>query len=326
MQKSKKLLIGVVGAAIFSIALAGCSKSEPKDSTKEQTAVTAAAKTTDTTTHTAKDQTKLLNDVSYTLGYSVGHNVTAQLQGQGATLDTAELLAGFKKGAAEEKGKFTDAQMQSIMQAFQQQLINQQQQKQVAGVLKSADTLLNSQHAPTVGPKNAKVAVIEFFDYNCMFCSKIAPVVEKVMDENPNVKYIFKEFPIFGQRWESSQYAAEMGLAVYQLKGAEAYIKYHNGVFATGNDEGKLTVADVKKAAAQAGVDVTKAESVMKDKNITGIIKSDMDLGFTQLGIQGTPAIIVMPTSGANAQNTTVIPGFAPKASIQAAIDKAQGK
>ena len=93
--------------------------------------------------------------------------------------------------------------------------------------------------------------------------------MEKIVDANPNIQYIFKEFPIFGKRWESSQYAAEMGIAAYMLNGGDGYLKYHNAIFATGKDEGKLEVEDIKKIAAEVGIDVEKAENLIKiDKSL----------------------------------------------------------
>lgn len=334
MRMSKKIIVSTLGAALFATVLAGCSQSDSKGSTKPTSEVTTTVgtqPTVDTTTTTTtvdshENEQTLINNVSYTLGYSVAGNVSAQLKAQGATLDNAQVLAGFKAGISNETGKFSQEQMQTIMQTFQKDLVVAQEKKQTASVLENAKALLYNEQTPTVGPKDAKVAVIEFCDYQCVFCHKIAPIMEKVMDANPNVKYIFKEFPIFGQRWEASQYAAEMGIAAYMLNGAEGYLKYHNAVFASGVDEGKLTVKDVNDAAKKVGVDVAKAESLIKEKKVTANITADMKLGFDKLGIQGTPAIIVMPLSGATAANTTVIPGFAQQDAIQAAINKAQGK
>lgn len=354
MNMSKKFIIKTLGATLFATVLAGCSKSEPAadtGNTPAEVSKTATQVSVDNTskgpaeagktatqvsvnnevktpekTNTQNDQSTLINDVSYTLGYSVAGNVSAQLKAQGASLDNTQILVGFKAGISGDSGKFTPEQMQSIMQVFQKNLMTTQETKQVTSVLDNAKALLSNEQTPTIGPEDAKVAVIEFFDYQCVFCHKVAPVMEKIMDANPNIKYIFKEFPIFGQRWEASQYAAEIGIAAYMLNGAEGYLKYHNAVFATGIDEGKLKISDINDAAKKVGIDVVKAESLIKEKKVTENIAADMKLGFDKLGIQGTPAIIVMPLTGATAINTTVIRGFAPQEAIQAAINKAQGK
>jgi protein-disulfide isomerase len=80
------------------------------------------------------------------------------------------------------------------------------------------------------GPEKAKVAVIEFFDYQCVFCNRFAPELEKVMKAQPDVRYVFKEWPIFGSRWPESLQAAQQGLSVWKQKGAQAYVTYHNAL------------------------------------------------------------------------------------------------
>jgi protein-disulfide isomerase len=75
--------------------------------------------------------------------------------------------------------------------------------------------------------------VIEFFDYQCVFCSRFAPELEKVMKAQPDVRYLFKEWPIFGGRWEASLQAAQQGLTVWQKKGPQAYVTYHNAIYAS---------------------------------------------------------------------------------------------
>ena len=79
--------------------------------------------------------------------------------------------------------------------------------------------LLNDELTPFVGPKDAKVAIIEFFDYQCSICSLVNPVFEQLVKTNSNVKFIFKDYPIFGTTWPASDYAANVGVLVYQKGG-----------------------------------------------------------------------------------------------------------
>ena len=43
------------------------------------------------------------------------------------------------------------------------------------------------------------MTVVEFFDYNCGYCRKALSGLLKAMDEDKNLKVIFKEYPIFGE-------------------------------------------------------------------------------------------------------------------------------
>ncbi|BAJ00352.1 DsbA family protein [Shewanella violacea] len=175
--------------------------------------------------------------------------------------------------------------------------------------------LTQDEKTPFIGPKDAKVSVIEFFDYQCVFCAKITPIVNQLIQDNSDVKFVFKETPIFAQRWESSLYAAKMGQWIFEQKGSEAYASYHDNLFATGKNEGKLTKEDIDKQAQSAGVQV--ADFKMSELKADGI-NENFQL-FSELGFQGTPALIVMPTSNPSIENIKIIGGFDPEG-LKAAI------
>lgn len=177
--------------------------------------------------------------------------------------------------------------------------------------------LLNDADTPATGPAHAKVAVITFFDYQCVFCSRLAPDLEKIMLARPDVLYVFKELPIFGDRWENSRKAAERGLSVWKQKGADAYMTYHNAIYRTGHDEGKLSAEDISEASRQAD---WKAAPGTED--FTPALSRNNEL-TAKLGLTGTPGIIVMPVSDAIPQKITVFPGFIPAEKMLSAIDKA---
>ncbi|WP_045048814.1 DsbA family protein [Rouxiella chamberiensis] len=256
------------------------------------------------------------------------------------TLLAALIAAPGLASAADSSATFTDAQQQAIgkiasdyivahpevLVQASQKLQAQQQQQQASealnAVLANAPALLQDKDTPSYGPKDAKVAFVEFFDYQCMYCSRMAPLVEQTVKANPNVRFIFKEWPIFGDRWKASITAAETGLSIWKQKGAQAYLDYHNAIYATGHDEGKLTDADISSAVEK--VHGALPSDAHRQETHAALSKND-DLAKS-LGFQGTPGFIVMPVSGANAGNTTVLPGAVSAQDLQAAINKAQGK
>ena len=163
MKATKKILLSALISAYCAVSITGCSQqtddSTSADKTTAAKALTPAEEKTnaaDTNTSAATPSTEadsLLSNVSYTLGYSVGANIIGQLKSQDVSLDNAQFLAGIKTASAGEKSKFTQAEMQTIMQAFQQKIITEQESKQVSAVLEHADKLLNNTQTPTVGPK-----------------------------------------------------------------------------------------------------------------------------------------------------------------------------
>lgn len=175
---------------------------------------------------------------------------------------------------------------------------------------------------PVSGPKNAKVLVTEFFDYECIACSMMAPVMEKVMAANPDVRFAFRDWTIFAPRFQESTLASRRGLDVWHRQGAQAYLTYHNGIYHTGHNEGKLTAADIDEAAKAAGV---TDKSGADDGKSDAVIRNN-DALAEMLGLTGTPGIIVMPVENATEANTTVLPGVVSESVMQQAIKKAAGK
>lgn len=207
-----------------------------------------------------------------------------------------------------------------ILAEVSQKLQAQQQEQNVksmtAAVLQNQAELLNDKGTPSYGPADANVTIVEFFDYQCIYCARLASELKKVAKENPKIRIVFKEWPLLSRRWENSQLAAKTGLQVWKQKGGEAYLKYHDALYATGHTGGKLTAEDITKAARDVNFEVKAAPDVMN--SLEGINALAQQLGF-----RGTPAVVVMPSVGATIGNVTVIPGYTDASNLKAAIDKA---
>lgn len=206
-----------------------------------------------------------------------------------------------------------------VSQELEARSQQQQMQKMATAAIVSQKALLLDKDAPTYGPADADVVVVEFFDYQCVYCSHLAPVLENIMKANPGVRFVFREWPIFARSWPVSMSAARTGLRIWKQKGPEAYLAYHNGVYATGHFEGKLTDKDVSKVADSVKFNVSVAVNVQDELDKTSTLAQE-------IGLQGTPGLIIMPAKNATPENTTVIPGMTTEETLQAAIDKASGK
>jgi len=206
-----------------------------------------------------------------------------------------------------------------VDQKLQKIQYDEQMNAMTTAAIQHQDELLNDKTVPAIGPEDAKVAVIEFFDYQCSVCARQAPIIQSLMKNNPQVRFIFKEWPIFGYRWKPSFQAAETGLRIWQQKGGDAYMKYHNALFASGHIEGALTQKDITKAASAAGAGKLKSNDMLGTLSHTDILAKNT-------GFQGTPAMIVMPLSGATAETVTIYPGGAMEEMLQSAINKALGQ
>lgn len=206
-----------------------------------------------------------------------------------------------------------------ISQSLQKNQAERQREQFSDAAVKYRSLLLSNSDTPSVGPDNARVAVVEFFDYQCIYCNRIAPVMENVIKKNPGVRFIFKEWPIFADRWEISRTAAVRGLQVWKQKGAAGYMQYHNVLYQTGHYEGALTADDIAKASQAVAFDDKQA--ISQDAALAML--QDTNTLVQAMGISGTPALVVMPVTTARPENTTVIPGAATAEDLQRAIDLA---
>ena len=139
---------------------------------------------------------------------------------------------------------------------------------------------------PAAGAKDADVTIVEFFDYNCPFCKKTAPELQKLLHTDPKVRILYKEWPIFG---DVSEYAARSALAAHwQGK----FLIAHEALIGTPNDLDETSQVDsVLKAA---GVDLTQ---LTRDRSahaaeITAILARNKKEAAT-LGFHGTPGFVV---------------------------------
>lgn len=221
-----------------------------------------------------------------------------------------------------EHPEFLVAAGKSLQQAQQQA----QQQAFVQLALQNQAALLDKA-SPSVGPADAKAAMVMFFDYQCSYCSKMAPVIAALIKANPDVRFVFKEFPIFAQRWETSGFAARVGQQIWLSKGGDAYLAYHNDLYGTGKVEGQLTDDDVRKIAAPY---LTKNQMVVLARtDATGptaeALKANTALA-QHMHFQGTPAFVVMPqVNGPDMKQVSVMPGSTSQEMLQMALQKAKG-
>jgi protein-disulfide isomerase len=150
-----------------------------------------------------------------------------------------------------------------------------------------------------VANPNGKVTVVEFFDYRCGYCKLAAPEVVKLIQQNPDVRFVFKEFPIFG---EVSDTAAKVALTrEAKAKGFQLYQALMS--------EKALDDAALDRHLAALGVDPATARKDAEHPLIERQILDARALAEA-LKIDGTPAFIV---------GDTLIPG-ADLAALRAAI------
>ena len=166
-----------------------------------------------------------------------------------------------------------------------------------AAVAANAALMAPDPRDPAVGPAAAKVTVVQFFDYRCPGCKAVAAEYAALIQANPDVRFVFKEWPILDRgQTTTSNLAARAALAA---NAQGKYMPVHQALMA----ETDLTPESVERILVANGVDIAQANRTMGD---TGTDRQLADIHTTgaTLGLVGTPTFLIngKTTSSINPQ------------------------
>jgi protein-disulfide isomerase len=148
-------------------------------------------------------------------------------------------------------------------------------------------------HNPTKGPADAPVTIVEFSDYQCPFCARVNPTLDRVMQEYAGkVRIVFRDFPLpthaeAPKAAEAAHCAGEQG----------RYWEMHDRLFA--NQQG-LQVPRLKEHAAALGLDTARFDQCLDSGRFASVVQTDIAAG-RQLGVNSTPMLFIngRPVAGA---------------------------
>ena len=129
------------------------------------------------------------------------------------------------------------------------------------------------------------ITVTEFFDYRCGFCRQATPAVLELVQKNPDIRLVLKDFVIFGN---DSEAAARIALGA---KDQGKSLELHKALMA----ENALDAMGALRIAKGLGIDMDKAKAVGESQAVTQHLADTEALART-LNLSGTPAFIVGDT------------------------------
>lgn len=146
--------------------------------------------------------------------------------------------------------------------------------------------ILSPPQMPALGSAKAKVTVVEYMDYNCPYCRLMAPDFQRLVNTDPGVRVLFKDWPIFGP---VSTYAAKAALAAqYQGK----YLVAHQALLSTPDRLGSMK--QVRSALQHAGIDLRRLDVDLKIHGAAiNATLARIRAEARGLGLEGTPGLIV---------------------------------
>ncbi len=134
-----------------------------------------------------------------------------------------------------------------------------------------------------MGNKDAAITIVEFFDYNCGYCKRALADINKLIEQNTNIRVILKDYPILN---DNSYELAKLSVASgFQGK----YLEYHTELF---NNQGRVSYDIAINIAEDIGIDVMKLEQDFKSQEVNDIIANNKVLGYS-LAVSGTPSYFI---------------------------------
>lgn len=214
-----------------------------------------------------------------------------------ALLALTALMFGIRSAAAEEMDR---AQIEKIIREYLVQnpevitdALTELDRRQKAAeeaarktaLTESADILFNSARQVVLGNPKGSVTLVEFFDYNCGYCKRAHADMVRLLDEEPELRMVLKEFPVLG---EGSVEAAKIAVAVNMLA-PEKYGEFHEALLMI---RGRANKESALKAATDIGLSAEEIANAVS----TGEAGQAIDESYTlanRLGLTGTPSYVI---------------------------------
>lgn len=180
------------------------------------------------------------------------------------------------------------------MNTYQRRVQNSQEQK-----VTQQEYRLVRMHSPVIGPQNAPVTIVEFFDPACETCRAFYPIVKDLMKQYPNEVRLVIRYAPFHQGSDKVVKLLEAS------KRQDKYWPVLEMVLAaqpTWADHGQPNVELVYKAAEQAGLDIQKALADADTPAMDAVLQQEVQ-DLSALEVTKTPTFFV---------NGRALPSFGP--------------
>jgi len=168
----------------------------------------------------------------------------------------------------------------NAMQA-RQELVEKERQR--AALAHMQGQITGNENDPVIGNPDGDVTVVEFFDYQCGYCKRMVDPVMQLLKQDPQVRWVMKEFPILGP---ASVTAAHASIAARKQG---AYSEFHVALM---KYRGRLSDAVVFQTAREVGLDLEQLKTDMASPETGQTIRDATNLART-LGVNGTPAFVI---------------------------------
>ncbi|MCL2100590.1 MAG: thioredoxin domain-containing protein [Fibromonadales bacterium] len=145
---------------------------------------------------------------------------------------------------------------------------------------------LKVNESPALGNSNAKIVIVEFTEFECPYCARVAPLLDSLTRAHPDkIRLVYKHFPL-----SFHKNAPAAGAAAIAAQKQGKFWEYRWALaphFRSLNDSTFIAIAE------QVGLNIEQFQKDMVlDAEKQAVMDRDMKLGM-EVGVQGTPNFYV---------------------------------
>lgn len=212
----------------------------------------------------------------------------------------ASMALSFSPARAADDGALTRSDVETIVReylianpevleeafsALQEKRLAAANEERAMALASLRPQLETSPYGAVLGNPDGDVTLVEFFDYNCGYCKRALDDLERLVETDPNLRVVMKEFPVLG---EASMKAAAVSIAVHQVA-PEAYDEFHRSLLGT---QGRVDDAAAFRVVEELGLPKKEIETAMASDVVRKTIEESYGMAQA-LKIEGTPSYVI---------------------------------
>jgi protein-disulfide isomerase len=165
-----------------------------------------------------------------------------------------------------------------------------------------------------LGERDARIALIEYSDFECPYCASFHPTAQQVVEEyDGQVMWVYRHFPL-DQIHPNARPAAEASECVTELGGEDAFWQFVDEIFSNQS----TTLRDLETVATGLGIDKQAYQECIDSGRYEDLVEAQYQSGISA-GVTGTPGNILLDTETGD---TLLIPGAQPFGQVSQSIEQ----
>lgn len=138
---------------------------------------------------------------------------------------------------------------------------------------------------PVTGPPSAPVEIVEYSDFQCPFCKKVAPIIKSLRSTfGDQVRVVYKDFPL-----TIHAQAREAAEAAQCAQAQNKFWEYHDVLF---GHQDALKKDDLKRYARDLGLDAADFNRCVDERRFESRVRADLDEA-ERFGLSATPVVFI---------------------------------